>query len=209
MKNISRFTLVEVLAVMALIAILTAIGFGVYSYSKAKAKESSTEALLKQIDAGLGAFNTKAGYYPKSGSDFSVIKFRFASDGTVSEIDFGDTSTKLTYNASPSNKEERMKNERLETFTKSLDMEVVKNHLGNVTTDSNGNITYGELVDAWGKPIYYRSPGKFKKGGYDLVSAGPDGKFGSGNATTPENITDLKLFRETTGEHLCDDVFTF
>ena len=195
MKNISRFTLVEVLAVMALIAILTAIGFGVYSYSKAKAKESSTEALLKQIDAGLDAFNTKAGYYPRSGSDFSVIKFTFNADGTVKSVDFGgETLEKQTGD----NKEARMKNERLEAFTKSLDMEVLKNHL-------NAN---DELVDAWGGKIYYRSPGQFKKGGYDLISGGPDGKFGRGNATAPAG-TDVTIFRETSGEHVCDDVFTF
>lgn len=196
MKNISRFTLVEVLAVMALIAILTAIGFGVYSYSKAKAKESSTEALLKQIDAGLTAFNTKAGYYPRSGSDFSVIKFTFNADGTVKSVDFGgETLEKQTGGT----KEARMKNERLEAFTKSLDMEVLKNHL-------NAN---DELVDAWGGKIYYRSPGQFKKGGYDLLSGGPDGKFGKNNANDPNGISELNIFRETAGEHLCDDVFTF
>ena len=198
MKNIRRFTLVELLAVMALIAILSAIGFGVYSYSKSKAKESSTEALLKQIDAGLGAFNTKFGYYPKSnGDDFSVIKFEINDDGTVKSVDFG--GEKLTYNANPSNKKERMANERLEAFTKAVDMEVVKNSLN----------ASNEIVDAWGNKIYYRSPGKFKKGAYDLVSAGPDGKFGKGNANEPAGITDLTQFRENSGEHVCDDVFTF
>lgn len=202
MKNISRFTLVEVLAVMALIAILAAIGFGVYSYSKAKAKESSTEALLKQVDAGLGAFNTKFGYYPKSsGGDFSTIKFELNDDGTVKSVDFGGEKLERQ---SGTGKVADEKNKRLEAFTKSLDMETIKNSL--TEPDSSGNRT---LIDAWGKPIYYRSPGKFKKGGYDLISGGPDGKFGKGNANDPTGITDLSQFRETAGEHSCDDVFTF
>ena len=206
MKKIYRFTLVEILAVMALIAILSAIGFGVYSYAKAKAKQSSTEALLKQVEAGLSAFNTKNGYYPKSGTDFSVIKFDFNDDGTVNWIDFGDE--RLKWNKPSQNqqgqeqplaKDKRMENERLEAFTKAVDMEVIKNHL-------NGN---NEIVDAWGNKIYYRSPGEFKKGAYDLVSAGADGSFGKDKADTPTGITDLNKFRETSGDRLCDDVFTF
>ena len=197
MKNIRRFTLVEILAVMALIAILAGLGFGVYSYAKGKAKQSSTEALLKQIDAGLGAFNTKAGYYPRSnGGDFSVIKFSFASDGTVNEVDFG--GEKLT-KQSGSGKVAEEKNKLFEAFTKSVDMEAVKNSLN----------TNGELVDAWGKPIYYCSPGKFNQDPYELISAGPDGKFGMGNANEPTGITDVNQFRETAGDHVCDDVFTF
>ena len=199
MKNIRRFTLIELLAVMALIAILSGLGFGVYSYAKGKAKQSATEALLKQIEAGLGAFNTKAGYYPRSnGGDFSVIKFTFADDGTVASVNFGGETLTRETGTSPT-KEQRMKNERFEAFAKTVDMEAIKNSLN----------AQNELVDAWGNPIYYRSPGQFKQGGYDLVSAGPDGGFGTEKKDTPAGITDLGKFRETAGEHVCDDVFNF
>ena len=196
MKNIRRFTLVELLVVMALIAILSGFGFGVYSYSKTKAKQSSTEALLKQIDAGLSALKSNGQYPASTGTGFNVIKFEVNdTDGTVSKIDFGgETLAKQTGNDRVS----RLKNERMEAFIKAVDMEVIKNQL------NAGN----ELVDAWGNPIYYRSPGQFNKGGYDLVSAGPDGVFGKNGAAAPAG-TDVTIFRETTGGHLCDDVFTF
>ena len=197
MKNIRRFTLVELLAVIALIVILSTLGFGVYSYAKGKARESATEALLKQIEAGLESFHTKNGYYPRSlGGGFGTVKFTFAADGTVESVDFG--SETLTRVASPNSKSDRMKNAKLEAFTKSVDIQTLK---GNLDSD-------GVLTDAWGNKIYYRSPGEFRKGGYDLVSAGADGVFGKNNADKPTG-TDLTIFRELAGEHVCDDIFTF
>ena len=202
MKNIRRFTLVELLAVIALIAVLSAIGFGTYSYAKGKAQETATEALMKQIEAGLEGFHTKAGYYPKSNNDdFSVIKFTFAADGTLDKIEFGgETLEKQSISDGDSQaKKKRMKNERLEAFSKAVEMEVIKSNLDND----------GVLTDAWGGKIYYRSPGKFKTGSYDLVSAGPDEKFGKDSAADPTGITDLGKFRENAGEHVCDDLFNF
>ena len=199
MKNIRRFTLVELLAVMALIGILSALGFGVYSYAKGKARGSATEALLKQVEAGLENFRTKNGYYPRSaGGGFGTITFTFASDGTVQSVNFGtETLTRQTGNSLTH--VQRMKNAKLESFTKAVDMQVLKNNL-------DGN---GVLTDAWGGKIYYRSPGEFKRSSFDLISAGPDGKFGDGNADTPVGITDLGKFRDNSGEHVCDDVFSF
>ena len=59
-----RFTLVEVLAVVALVSLLAAIGFGAYSYAMNASRESNTKALLKRIEAGLESCRTKYGYYP-------------------------------------------------------------------------------------------------------------------------------------------------
>ena len=206
MKNTRGFTLVELLAVMALIAILSALGFGVYSYAKGKARESATEALLKQVEAGLESFHTKNGYYPRStGGGFGTIAFTFASDGTVQSINFGtETLTRQTISQNdPQAKMKYMKNAKLESFTKAVDMQVLKS---NLNSDN-------ELTDAWGSKVYYRSPGEFKRGSFDLISAGPDGEFGYDPDTkkgmaTPVGITNVKFFRED-GEHVCDDIFNF
>lgn len=200
MKKIRRFTLVELLAVMAIIAILSGIGFGAYTYANNKAKESATESLMKQIEAGLESFHTKNGYYPSSGGNYSAVTFTVETDGTVSGVNFGGTPA-LTRYATPSNRTERMKNEIFESFTKALDLEVVKKHL-------NGS---GELEDAWGGTIRYRAPGLFNTGSFDLISAGPDETFGNGNAANMTGFTgtDISKFRENDGTRLCDDLFNF
>ena len=197
MKKIRRFTLVELLAVMAIIAILSGIGFGAYTYANNKAKESSAEALLKQIEAGIESFHTRNSYYPASGSDFHVVTFTVDADGTVSGVNFG--GTELTRNASPTNRKERMKHEMFENFTKALDLEVIKKSLN----------ADGELEDAWGGKIYYCAPGKLNKSSFDLISAGPDGEFSSDNAADPTGITELGKYREADGTRLCDDLFNF
>ncbi len=221
MKNTRRFTLIELLAVVALIAILSAIGFGSYSYAKGKAREAATESLMKQIEAGLENFRTRNGFYPSSGTDngFHEIKFRVDNDGVVIAVTFDGsqppqniedatraTAKMLIYRASPSGRQQRMENEQFASFTKAMDMEVVKSNL-------NSN---GEVVDAWGNKIYYRAPGTFKPGSYDLVSAGSDGLFSKSdnNKKTPVNSTDepggaLTDYRENSGERLCDDIFNF
>lgn len=202
MKNKRYFTLVELLAVMALIAVLGTIGFGTYSYAKNRAREAATEALLKQIEAGLESFHAKFGYYPaSSGNNFSTITLTVDADNSVSVIDFG--GLKLTRGTRETDgslsRKERLKNEQLETFTKTMDMESIKSSL-------DGS---GKLTDAWGGTIYYRAPGVFKKGAYDLVAPGPDGAFGSDKASTPADMTTITIFREAAGERVCDDLFTF
>ena len=200
MKSIRRFTLVELLAVIALIAILSGIGFGAYSYARGKAKESATEAMMKQIEAGLESFHARFGYYPPTDGEFKPIIFKFDTDGTPDYIDFGGTGGKLTLHKGTSmSKKERMENEQIESFTKVMDMEVVKNNI-----DDDGRIT-----DSWGGKIYYRSPGTFKAGSFDLISAGPDGVFSKEQKDTPAGLTTLTNFRELSGEHVCDDLFTF
>ncbi len=37
------------------------------------------------------------------------------------------------------------------------------------------DIVHGEVIDAWGNPLFYRSPGS-KAAKFDLYSAGPNGK---------------------------------
>ena len=205
MKKIHRFTLVELLAVMAIIAILSGIGFGAYTFANTRAKESATESLLKQIEAGLESFHTKNGYYPKSGANgFSEIAFTVDSSNRVTGVDFGDAATKLTYDSSASTRKTRMENEKFESFAKALDLEVIKKHLN----------ASGVLEDAWGVAIYYRSPGTFTKGGFDLVSAGPDGEFSKENkdaSSAPSVLNGLSLgdFRQDDGTRLCDDIFNF
>lgn len=198
MKKIRRFTLVELLAVVALIAILSAIGFGSYSYAMGKAKESSTQALMKQLEAGLERFYTQNGYYPQSGGTANVIKFDL-SNGIVNGVSFnGNGEIFELAGSTGTTRADRLKNEKLASFTKALDIEVLKKYLN----------ADGEVEDAWGGKIRYRAPGVFNTASFDLISPGSDGKFGAGKTDNPPNTLD-KYRDSSTNEALCDDLFNF
>ena len=194
MKNTRFFTLIEVLAVMAIIAILGLIGFGSYSYATNAAKTARSEALLKNFEAGLVSFYSQRGYYPQSaaGGEFNAVTMTLGADNTVGTVDFGGTVLE-------DSDTDPIKKELFNSFAKAVDLEQFRQNRDNT----------GRLTDAWGGVIYYRAPGVFKTGSFDLISAGPDGKFSSDNADTPVGITDVSKYRDADGGHLCDDLFNF
>ena len=64
--NRHGFTLIEILCVLAIIIILSGTTYTIISDVRAKGKSTKTEALLKQIEAGLEAYKEKYGFYPVS-----------------------------------------------------------------------------------------------------------------------------------------------
>ena len=63
-----------------------------------------------------------------------------------------------------------------------------------------------EVIDSWGNAVYFRYPGVLNKGGFDLISAGSDGAFGTGAADTPSGT--LTDYRDG-AEWICDDIANF
>ena len=185
------FTLVEVLGVVALIAILGAIGFAGYSYAVSSAKESSTRSLIERIGNSMENCRNQNGFIPAARGDFSTIKITL-TDGNE-KITIRDSSSDKEYKKSDNNKNNK---KFYDVFTRSLDMDSITNSLGND----------GVLTDAWGNPVYYRYPGIINKGSFDIISAGPDGVFGKDGADTPPNSIDK--YRED-GEMVCDDIGNF
>ncbi len=191
-----RFTLVEVLAVVALISLLAAIGFGAYSYAMNASRESNTKALLKRIEAGLESCRTKYGYYPVSTS-FTEISITLKKDTSlVSAIQFGTDVMSSDYE---------------KEFLRVVDEESLKKNMIKTLNASSGTDTDTEksfeLEDGWGGKIYYRYPGQINKGGFDLIAPGADGRFGSGNAPTPP--TARTSYYSTDNEKVCDDITNF
>lgn len=191
-----RFTLVEVLAVVALISLLAAIGFGAYSYAMNASRESNTKALLKRIEAGLESCRTKFGYYPVSTS-FTEISITLKKDTSlVSAIQFGTDVMSSDYE---------------KEFLRVVDEESLKKNMIKTLNASSGTDTDTEksfeLEDGWGGKIYYRYPGQINRGGFDLIAPGADGRFGSGNATTPP--TARTSYYSTDNEKVCDDITNF
>lgn len=186
-----RFTLVEVLAVVALVSLLAAIGFGAYSYAMNASRESNTKALLKRIEAGLESCRTKFGYYPAS-QNFQMIMIRLdTSTNLVSDVQF-DVS-----NSSSSTSGTSLSDEMRKEFLRVVEEESLK----------KGQTGDFVLEDSWGGAIYYRYPGQINKGGFDLIAPGADGRFGSGNATTPP--TARTSYYSTDNEKVCDDITNF
>ena len=193
MKNVRFFTLIEILVTIAIISILSLIGYGSYTYATNAAKTARSEALLKNLQSGLESFYNKTGFYPSStGGDFNAIVITLGADKTVYKINFG--VAELEDSAS-----DPVKKALFDSFAKSVDLEALKQN-----RDGSGRLT-----DAWGVVIYYRGPGVFNRSGCDLVAAGPDGKFSTDNVDTPAGITDLAKFRNADGKPICDDLGNF
>lgn len=186
-----RFTLVEVLAVVALVSLLAAIGFGAYSYAMNASRESNTKALLKRIEAGLESCRTKFGYYPASQNFRRILIQLDTSTKLVSDIQF-DVSSSETGMSGTSLSDEMRKE-----FLRVIEEESLK----------KGQTGDFVLEDSWGGAIYYRYPGQINRGGFDLIAPGADGRFGSGNATTPP--TARTSYYSTDNEKICDDITNF
>ena len=184
MKKRFSFTLVELLGAMALIVILAGIAFSGYSYAMNKAKESATTSTIKQIETALEAAKIKAGYYPAS-ANYAVIKFTVDSSELLQKVEFGSTELSAA------------KNKKLfAEFKKIIDFESIRQNLNN-----------GVLEDAFGGKIYYAFPGKINKTGFDLVSAGPDGKFGKNNTDAPSSDDKSEYYDGS--ERIVDDISNF
>ena len=66
MKKAERknFTLVEILAVIAIIAILAGLTMGISSLVMRKAADTKTTAAIKYVEIALEKFKNENGYYP-------------------------------------------------------------------------------------------------------------------------------------------------
>ena len=185
------FTLIEILGVMAIIAILSTLGFAGYSYASTKSKESATQGLITRLNAAFEIAHQKTGFLPPAQNNFSEIEFEFDS-GAVSKLSIGGTK----YNLTPgTGRKAKMEAEFCKQFIQALQMDSMNRYIDD-----------GEIVDAWGNKIYYRYPGVLKKGGFDLISAGSDGLFGSNTAEEPSD--DISKYRDG-ADWICDDIANF
>ena len=177
-----NFTLVEILVVMAILAVLMGMGLGVYSLAMGAAKRSKTEALIKKIEIALETVKSKHGYYfqsnimpgnkfviPKNPSSLLLTPPTLASlTGTIETTAFPDA-------------------EALATFIKAIDYESFKNaHTKEIEISG---IKVLVIIDAWERPLFYKCPGTVNTGTFDIISAGGDGLVTDG-------ATSVKLWND-------------
>lgn len=180
-----NFTLVEILGVIALIVILMVISAGVYTYASNSAKEKATQATVTRVYNALQLLQDK-GFLPVTGGDYVKIAIANVS---------GDLLLKI--NDTVVDADDKKKKSIAKLFSQAIDGE-------SVASIQNGS---GELCDAWGQPIYICFPGKFNKGGIDIISAGGDGGFGKEAKETP--VTGIDNYKDSEGDVICDDISNF
>lgn len=168
-RKSNAFTLLELLIVMAIIAILAAISIQGMSYAQNNAARKKTTAQMEMIKLGLTKYQTENGTYPANsalnGSDILYETFS------------GDTNNDGIVEATPMFDE-------LSTGTNSK--------LGMVKTNATGAYV---LVDGFGNEFRYLSPGTINTNTYDLWSiADTDVSAGITNPTfaNPNPTTNTK-----------------
>ena len=151
------FTLVEIIMVVALIAVLIGIAIGGYSYAMGASRESATRAAMKQLEAALESGKTKHGFYPASAS--------LPSSGSDHVIQLFGANGAETTDAALATAWGNLPTKYIKDFLRALDLESLRDH---ATAD-------GYVADAWGNALIYVSPDTVNRKPFTIRSAGPDG----------------------------------
>ncbi|MBE6404603.1 MAG: prepilin-type N-terminal cleavage/methylation domain-containing protein [Lentisphaerae bacterium] len=153
-RKITHFTLVEILAVIAIIGILAGATFGIGSYVKNRNREVQTETTIKMIEVVLEQYKNKYGSYPaltEPKKEIGQAVFRLPAnpaEGDKLVALFDD----ISYNGS----------------------EITGIKGVNIVRKGNDII----FLDGWGSPIIYVYPGVFNKTKFDLGSGGANKLLG-------------------------------
>lgn len=158
MKVKKNFTMLELLLAMAIIVVLIGLGVGGYNYAMHASREAATKSTMKQLETALESMKAKHGFYPPglTAREFFVAYPADADD--AANANGLDSTAHKAY---------------MEDFVKVMDLD----GLGSRGLEKVSGQDYYKLIDAWGNPIWYVSPGKVNKNSFDLISAGADGKL--------------------------------
>lgn len=193
------FTLVELLVVIAVIAILASIIFAVGGGIAERQRADRVRGEMQTIALGLEKFKDRYKDYPWLGNDDADA--RNAPDLYRSLV--GELALKIEVTGS----------------TRTISMEAVGGTtpqpfitLEAFTVDDSGAAPV--FVDPWGNPYYYfyKSPGNgltqseaWRRGGFVLLSAGPDGLITAGVHNNGDLPTDPDAY--FTGENADNIVY--
>lgn len=181
----SNFTLIEVMGVIALIFILLAIGTGVYLYAWDSSREKATVAAIARTENGINMLQSKnllVKTVKTEGGSKTTAYVKIIFDAANKKLKFGDTE---------------ISSDGYKIFARAINADNVNDLLGNDN----------EICDAWGGAMLIRYPGKFNKGGFDLICPGPDGKFGSEATDLPPET--ISKYKDEDNDVICDDIANF
>jgi prepilin-type N-terminal cleavage/methylation domain-containing protein len=179
---IHPYSLVEMLVVIAIIAILAAIGSGGYNVARRWLSQSSTEALLAKIKIAVESYKNDKGYYPlphtaPGDPESAVPLFKL------------DTNAKDGSGLTGDEHKVRKNMNNFIDYAKIQDDQSFKYIFGgcnyyyvkdgwNAPLTANVTLLDGSTTDEFGA-IKYRCPGLINKTSFDLYSAGHDRTFGT------------------------------
>ena len=165
-----NFTIIEILTVIVIISILTAIVLGVTQYATTKAHRTRTETRITALELALEDCLQDRGYYPSTGNA--------ATGTTTGPVQLG--------NYDPYDDESGIP--LLSTVNSGWILNTSK--FKNTQTDGVYLEGYkgGEYLDSWGRPFIYQCDGnQHNAQKFDIWSAGADGESG-----TEDDITNWK-----------------
>ena len=191
------YSLIEMLMVLAIIAILVGLGAGGYSVGRRWAAQSRTEALLAKIKLALESYKNDKGYYPLPQNNTAV---NFRLDANLKDF-FGTKPTSKDHLQPRNNMSAHMDFGKLRA---DQSLKVKENHYYKYFLKDGWNSPVDGTSSPFGPnvpcgPIKYRCPGLINKTSFDLYSAGPDRKF----ATKRKKISKT-IFTQSNGGVLSD-----
>lgn len=171
-----HFTLVEILVVIAVIAVLMGTVVGVSSYVSRRNADARTLAIVEMLRSGLEQYKEKYGFYPAT--------VQIQKDGYIPfQLDV------FSPNADKDTHPERMMNNNFNQFIDFNFLSQEKNSTKiDVSGSPSGSVRY-QIKDGYGEPIYYRCPGYVNRTSYDLGSLGFDGKLGNESNKDVSSVT--------------------
>lgn len=184
-----RFSLVEILLAITIIAILLALSGAAYNAVQRKIARSRTEATLNKLRVGLESFKSKYGYYPQQSSigpfPFYIITLSTKTVAGVTSIVNGDSCFDAKYSFAPFTEASKMKNEDATLMATGTSLTPVT--VSGITYNLKYDTYYindgwktkisGNGTDDSGPYILYMCPGLVNTSSYDLFSAGYDRKY--------------------------------
>jgi general secretion pathway protein G len=148
------FTLLELLAVIAIIAVLSGIVIGVGRRASESGKAARAKAELATIGAALETYKRSYGDYPRTDDEARLLQALIGKRGPASDVEIDGRSL-------------------LEAVKFTIARPVSPSVLVDPFTD-----TSAVLVDPWERPyvyVYKVPAGDWKNPGFVLYSVGPDG----------------------------------
>lgn len=182
-RHVPGFTLIEIMVVIAIIAVLATMTVGGMSWYKRKAAEGKTKVLVHGISRALEEYRLDYGFFPQGDGNANSTEQVYVAlygDGELTSDDDGN----VTISTAPTGKPD----EGNTVYLAILNPDLVGSKMN--VESAAGSYT---IIDAWGEELGYESPGEMNPADdFDLWSLGPDGVGGPETGTKKERSDDIK-----------------